>query len=124
MSPANYQIGAINNLVHVALPPGFEITLNDMRTLWSDVRLACAQRRLRHVLVEGEQAERRLGEEEIALHGEMIACGGEPPLRVALCLYDYEVDALTHAFVRRANSGSSSVQVFNELSAALRWLGA
>lgn len=124
MAPANYQIGSINNLVHVALSPGFEITVDDVRTLWSDVRLACAERRLRHVLVEGEQAECRLGEDEIALHGELIARDGEPPLRVALCLYDYEADALTQDFVRHANSGTSSVQVFNDLSAALRWLGA
>ena len=123
MASASYQIGAINNLVHVALAPGFRMGLTDVQALWNDVRAACAERGMRHVLIEGEQPQRALSAGEVLLHAAYVADVGDP-LRVAFCLYDYPVDELTQQFVVGANRGRCSVQVFEELAPALRWLGA
>ncbi len=119
----SYQIGAINNLVHVALAPGFCLSLPGFQALWQDVRAACAARGMRHVLIEGEQPIRTLSPCEIGLHAAYVADGPDP-LRVALCLYDYPVDELTQQFIAGANRGRCSVQIFDELAPALRWLGA
>lgn len=123
MVSPSYRIDAVNNLVHVALRPGFCIGLADMQALWRDVHAACAARGMRHVLIEGEQPTRALHLSEIPLHAELVA-GGAAPLRVAFCLYDYPVDELTQQFIAGANRGRCSLQVFDELGSALRWLGA
>lgn len=124
MASGSYQIAPINNLLHVALDPGSEIELDDVRTLWSEVRRACADRGLRHVLIEAENPAGMLVPHEVVAHGELIAAGEPPALRVALCLYDHTEDDVTRAFVQSANSGPSSLQIFDELGSALRWLGA
>ena len=124
MAQGEYQIGEINKLVHVELSPGYEIRLDDMVGLWSDIRRACATKMIRHVLVEGDSPSRNMNASDVQAHGLLLAGIPEPPLRVALCLYDYEQDELTQTFVRSANAGRASVQIFDDLSAALRWLGA
>lgn len=123
MVPASYQIGAINNLVHVALAPGSCMSLDDVQAMWRDIRAACAARGMRHVLIEGEQPERVPSAKEVLLHAACVADGPDP-LRIAVCLYDHPPDTLTRQFVAGANRGRCSVQVFNELGQALRWLSA
>ena len=123
MASASYQIGAINNLVHVALAPGFRMSLDGVHAMWRDVQATCAARGMRHVLIEGEQPRRTLSASEVLLHATYVADGSDP-LRIALCLYDYPADELTQQFVAGANRGRCSVQIFDELGPALRWLGA
>ena len=124
MTIGAYRIGAIYNLLHVELDPDFEINLDCMVALWNDVRTACAMHTLRHVLVEGDRPARAMDDDDAVRHGELVATLHASPLRVALCLYDYEADAVTERFLRRANDGRISVQVFADVSQALRWLGA
>jgi len=123
MPPAPYQISAVHNFLHVALQPGFRLALDELGALWRDIRAACSTRGLRHVLIEGEQAVRHLAPDDVPQHAALIS-GHDSPLRVAYCLYDYPADHLTRQFVADANRGRSSVQVFDQLDPALRWLGA
>ncbi|MGE3774368.1 MAG: hypothetical protein AB7I32_15695 [Gammaproteobacteria bacterium] len=124
MVSASYQIGAINNLVHVALASGLRMSLDEVRAMWRDIRAACAARGMRHVLIEGEQPQERTpSADEVLLHAAHVADGPDP-LRIALCLHDYRADELTQQFVTGANRGRCSVQVFDELGPALRWLSA
>lgn len=124
MASGPYQIGSINQLVHVALAPEFPIRLDDLRTMWSEVQRACADRGLRHVLVEVETMEDLLAPTGAIEHGELVARCDQPPLRIALCLYDQADDTSMRDFVQCANQGPSSLQIFDELGPALRWLGA
>ena len=119
-----YHIGAINQLVHVELAPTFEFRLACVVPLWTDVQSACASSMKRHVLIEGERHARGMNADDAVAHGSLLAGIDRPVQRVALCLYDYEQDELTRTFVRRANDGRVSVQIFDDLTAALRWLGA
>jgi len=123
MVPAPYQIGAVNNLVHVALAPGSCMGLDEVRAMWRDIRAACAARGMRHVLIEGEQPAPPASAAEVLRHVACLAEGPDP-LRIALCLYDYPPDELTQRFVTGANRSRCSVQIFDELGQALRWLGA
>ena len=125
MAKGGYQIGEINQLlVHVALSPGFALRLDEMTGLWTDIRRTCASKMIRHVLVEGDRPSRDMNARDAQAHDRLLAEIRVPPLRVALCLYGYEQDELTQHFVRYANGGRASVQIFDDLSAALRWLGA
>lgn len=110
-------------MVHVELDSCFTISLAHLMPMWADTLLACREAEVRRVIVEGTKPERLMEPLDAYAHGDFLSGLDYSGLRVAFCLYDYEGDGLTQHFLRVANSGGTSVRLFNNIDDALTWVG-
>lgn len=118
-----FRIRTHGDLVHAELGSRFVLSLQHLMPLWIDILATAQERKLRRVLIEGRDLERRMEPPEVYAHGEFLSGLERPGLRVAFCLYGYEPDALTTHFVSLSNSGACTVQFFDDIDAAIRWVG-
>lgn len=126
MTPENsdYSVHQHHGLVHVEWTDGYCITLQTMQRMWDDVLGFCRAQRLNRVLIEGHAPVRDMKPIDAFRHGSLLSSLEPPGLRIAFCLYGYEPDVVTWLFSRAANDGATAVEVFSDLPASLRWVGA
>lgn len=118
-----YSLTQIHDLVHVAWPDRYAMSLQTLLPMWHEVLRYCRSRRLRRVLVEGHAPSRDMRPLDAFKHGSYLATLESPGLRIAFCFYEFEPDIVTWLFARTANGGSCTVEFFKELPASLRWVG-
>jgi len=109
--------------LYLHLAPGFQATPESMTRLWTAVSESCRQHNLRRVLADGENVQRKLSPIESYDHAS-LAARLMPGLTVACCLRGYRTDEQTEFFKVAAMNRGVRVEFFQDLSAALRWLGA
>lgn len=118
----NYTIRAREDFAHVELAPGFQISLETMQRLWSEVIPFCEQHDTHRVLIEGDRPTRAMRTIDAYDHGKFIAGLNGYALRIAFCLYDYEPDELSQVFTVIANSRINAVKFFSDLEQTFKWL--
>ena len=109
--------------LYLHLAPGFLATPESMTRLWTAVSEACRKHNLRHVLADGENVQRKLTPVETYDHAS-LAARLMPGLTVACCFRGYRTDEQTEFLKVAAKNRGVRVEFFQDLSAALRWLGA
>jgi len=109
--------------LYLHLAPGFEATPESMARIWTVVSEACRQHNLRHVLADGENVQRKLTPVQTYDHAS-LAARLMPGLTVACCFRGYRTDEQTEFFKVAAMNRGVRVEFFQDLNAALRWLGA
>lgn len=118
-----YTVRTIGEIVHVDLTIEFVICLDHLMPLWQSVVAFCRAKYFTRVLIEGHAPPRKMAPNEVYEHGVFVR-GFEPPgLRIAFCLYDYDVDTLTHHFASLASSNHCRVRFFDDIEDALQWVG-
>ena len=109
--------------LYMQLAPGFELTPESVVQFWGALSEACREHGLRKVLAVGDDVERRLTPmdsfDSAALAGRLL-----PGLTVACCFRGYVVDEQTQFFRTAAMNRGVRTDFFQDLNAALRWLGA
>jgi hypothetical protein len=109
--------------LYVHLEPGFEITPGNMDRLWSAMSECCRDHGLQKALTEGDGVTRRLTPtESFDLVGVLSRL--MPGLAVALCFRGYVPDEQSQSFRAAAMGRGVRMEFFQDLNAALQWLGA
>jgi hypothetical protein len=109
--------------LYMQLAPGFEMTPQSLTDFWTALSEACRKHGLQRALVEGENVQRKLTPlESFDIAG--LAARLAPGLTVACCLRGYVPDAQTQFFRTAAMNRGVRTEFFQDLNAALRWLGA
>jgi hypothetical protein len=109
--------------LYVNLDPGFVMTAESTSGAWIAIGEACRERGLRRALVEGEGVTRRLTPmESFDIAG--LAARLLPGLSVAWVFRGYVPDAQSEFFRTAAMNRGVRMEFFQDLNAALRWLGA
>jgi hypothetical protein len=107
----------------IHLAPGFDITPDSMTRIWTSLSDVCREHGLRKVLAEGENVQRKLtAMESFDLAG--LAARLLPGISVACCFRGYAPDDQTQFFRTAAMNRGVHMEFFQDLNAALRWLGA
>jgi hypothetical protein len=109
--------------LYIHLAPGFEMTPEGMTRIWSSLSEACREHGLRRVLAEGDNVRRCLTAVESFDHAG-LAARLVPGLSVACCFRGYVPDEQTRFFRTAAMNRGVRTEFFQDLNAALRWLGA
>ncbi len=109
--------------LYLHLEPGFEMTPESMATLWATISQSCREHGLRRVLAEGENLRRRLTPLDSFDHAG-LAAKLLPGLSVACCFRGFVPDAQTEFFRTAAMNRGVRTEFFQDVDAALRWLGA
>lgn len=108
--------------LYLHLAPGFEATPESMTRMWTTISDACRRNNLRRVLADGENVQRKLTPMESYDHAA-LAARLMPGLSVACCFRGYQTDEQTEFFRTAAMNRGVRVEFFEDLDAALRWLG-
>ena len=109
--------------LYVHLAPGFQATPESMTRIWTVIGEACRQHNLRHVLADGENVQRKLTPVQTYDHAS-LAARLMPGLTVACCFRGYRTDEQTEFLKVAAMNRGVRIEFFQDLNAALRWLGA
>ncbi len=117
-----YVIAQRDRHFHVRLAQGFTISLPTMMALWAEILDSGDNLTVRRVLIEGHATVRNMRPRDACKHGAFIADIERPGIRVAFCLREYRVDAVTSVFVDAANTGASTVRFFTDAEDARSWL--
>jgi hypothetical protein len=122
MSPG-FTLEPREGYLYVQLVPGFEMTADATTRVWTAICETCRELNLRRALAEGDNVTRRLTQMEAfdiaGLAGRLL-----PGLSVACVFRGYVPDALSEFFQTVAISRGVRMEFFQDLNAALRWLGA
>jgi hypothetical protein len=109
--------------LYVHLAPGFELTPESTATVWIATCEACRERGLSRALAEGDGVTRRLTPmESFDIAG--LAARLLPGLSMACVFRGYVPDAQSAFFRTAALNRGVRMEFFQDLNAALRWLGA
>jgi hypothetical protein len=109
--------------LYVQLAPGFEMDLESTSRVWVAICEACRERGLRRALLEGEGVTRRMMPIE-AFDVADLAARLLPGLSVACIFRGYVPDSQSQFFRTAAMNRGVRMEFFQDLNAALRWLGA
>ena len=109
--------------LYIHLTPGFELTPESSMRFWIELSDACREGGFRKVLVEGDNVRRRLTPMD-AFDLAGLAARLVPGMSVACCYRGYSPDEQTQFFRTAAANRGVRVEFFQDLNAALRWLGA
>ncbi len=109
--------------LYVHLAPGFEMTADSLARVWIAISDASREHNLRRVLAEGDNVQRRLTTMESFDHAG-LAARLMPGLSVACCFRGFVPDQQTAFFQTAAMNRGVRTEFFQDLDAALRWLGA
>jgi len=109
--------------LYVHLAPGFEMTPESTAAVWIATCEACRERGLSRALAEGDAVTRRLTPmESFDIAG--LAARLLPGLSMACVFRGYVPDAQSAFFRTAALNRGVRMEFFQDLNAALRWLGA
>ena len=109
--------------LYVHLTPGFEMTAESTSRVWVAICETCRERGLRRALAEGDNVTGRMTPME-AFDIAGLAARLLPGLSVACIFRGYVPDAQSESFRSAALSRGVRFDYFQDLNAALRWLGA
>jgi len=109
--------------LYVHLEPGFEMTPESMAGVWVALCEACRARGLRRALAEGDHVTRRLTPME-AFDIASLAARLLPGLSIACIFRGYIPDEQSEFFRTAAMNRGVRMEFFEDLNAALQWLGA
>jgi hypothetical protein len=109
--------------LYVSLDPGFEMTPRATTEVWVAICDTCRELGLRKVLAEGDGVARRLTPMESFDIAE-LAARLLPGLCVACVFRGYVPDEQSRFFQTTAMNRGVRIDFFQDLNAALRWLGA
>ncbi len=109
--------------LYVHLDPGFEMTPESLSRLWVAICEDCRERGLRRALAEGDGVTRRLTPME-AFDIAGLASRLLPGLSLACVFRGYVPDEQSLFFRTAAMNRGVRMDFFQDLNAALRWLGA
>ena len=109
--------------LYVYLTPGFEMTADSTSGVWIAICEACRESGLRRALAEGDNVSRRLTPTE-SFDIASLAARLMPGLAVACVFRGYVPDAQSELFRTAALNRGVRMEFFQDLNAALRWLGA
>jgi hypothetical protein len=108
--------------LYLHLTPGFEMTPESTSRVWIALCEACRERGLRRALAEGDAVTRRLTPMEsfdiAGLAGRLL-----PGLSVACVFRGYVPDEQSEFFRTAAMNRGVRMEFFEDLNAALHWLG-
>ena len=117
-----YTLEPRDGYLYLHLVPGFEMTPENMAEIWTAISQGCREHNLNRVLAEGENLRRRLTPMDSYDHAG-LAARLMPGLAVACCFRGFVPDEQTSFFRTAAMNRGVRVELFDDLSAALRWLG-
>jgi hypothetical protein len=120
---SGYTLEPRDGYLYVQLTPGFEMTPESMNIVWVALCEACRERGLRRALVEGDNVTRRLTPME-AFDIASLAARLLPGLSVACIFRGYIPDEQSEFFRTAAMNRGVRMEFFEDLNAALQWLGA
>ncbi|HEU5468826.1 MAG TPA: hypothetical protein VFU77_05925 [Steroidobacteraceae bacterium] len=109
--------------LYVHLAPGFEMTPESKVQVWTAICDACRERGFLRVLAEGDNVKRRVGPMDSFGIADLVS-RLLPGLSVACCFRGFVPDEQTQFFRTAAMNRGMRAEFFQDLSAALRWLGA
>jgi hypothetical protein len=109
--------------LYLHLAPGFNLTPESTTRIWTSLSEGCRTHGLRRVLMEGEDVQRRLTPME-SFDTAGLAARLVPGISVACCFRGYVTDEQSEFFRTAAMNRGVRVEFFQDLNAALRWLGA
>jgi hypothetical protein len=122
MSPG-FTVEPREGYLYMHLAPGFELTPESTTRFWTALSEACREHGLRKALAEGENVQRKLTPMEAfdiaTLAGKLV-----PGLSIACCFRGYVPDEQSRFFRTAAMNRGVRLEFFQDLNAALRWLGA
>ncbi len=122
MTPG-FTIEAREGYLYLQLESGFEMNPESMTRFWAAVSEACREHGLRKVLAEGDDVQRRLTPLQ-TFDLASLAARLLPGLSVACCFRGYLPDEQSLFFKTAAMNRGVRAEFFQNLNAALRWLGA
>ena len=109
--------------LYVQLEPGFEMTPESTSSVWTAICEGCRDRKLSRALAVGDGVTRRLTTSEsfdiARLAGSLL-----PGLSVACIFQGYVPDQQSEFFRATTMSRGVRMEFFEDLNAALQWLGA
>ena len=108
--------------LYLHLEPGFEITPDSTTRMWTAISEACREHGLRKVLAEGDNVQRRLSPLDTFDLASLIS-RLLPGLSVAFCFRGYVPDDQSQFFRTAAMNRGVRSEFFQDLNAALHWLG-
>jgi hypothetical protein len=109
--------------LYLHVDTGFEFTADNLTRMWTAISDACREHGLRKVLAEGDNVRRRMtpmDSFDVAGHISRLL----PGLSVAFCFRGYVPDEQSQFFRTAAMNRGVRSEYFQDLNAALRWLGA
>lgn len=108
--------------LYLHVEPGFEITPDSTTRMWIAISEACREHGLRKVLAEGDNVQRRLSPLDTFDLASLIT-RLLPGLSVAFCFRGYVPDDQSQFFRTTAMNRGVRTEFFQDLNAALHWLG-
>jgi hypothetical protein len=122
MSPG-FKLESREGYLYVLLDPGFELDADNTTRMWLAISEACRERGLRKVLAEGDGVTRQMTPmEAFDLAGLLSRI--LPGLSVACVFRGYIPDSQSQYFRTAAMNRGVRTEFFQDLNAALQWLGA
>ena len=109
--------------LYVSLDPGFEMAPLSMTSVWTAICETCRELGLSRALAEGDGVVRRLTPVESFDIAE-LAARLLPGLSLACVFRGYVPDEQSRLFQDTAKNRGVRMEFFQDLNAALRWLGA
>jgi len=120
---SGFTLESRDGYLYVQLTPGFEMTPDSTARVWVAICEACREKGLRRALAEGDGVSRRLTPmESFDIAG--LAARLLPGLSVACVFRGYVPDSQSEFFRTAAMNRGVRMEFFQDLNAALRWLGA
>jgi hypothetical protein len=119
---SDFRLEPREGYLYLHLETGFEMTPASMANIWTTISDASRKHGLRRVLAEGENVQRRLSTMESFDHAG-LAARLMPGLTVACCFRGFVPDQQTLFFRTAAMNRGVRTEFFQDLDAALRWLG-
>lgn len=117
-----FEVEVSGDLLHIKHPPGHLITPDSAVKNWGHIGVLCRKHGCRKVLVEAHEPKRQLETIHAFEAGRSLA-ESLKGLMIAMCFVGYEFDELSDFFKTVAQNRGATVEFFNDLEEASRWLG-
>ncbi|HUF02759.1 MAG TPA: hypothetical protein VMM38_01145 [Aridibacter sp.] len=116
----DYSLEFLEDHVRVVLSHGYEVSSENRRAFWADLKNACEEHDTRRVLVEGDIPTEERDIDEVIDAGTSAAA--VPHLWLAFSVPDWEPTEQTELFEAMARIGGVRVKFFSDSEHALNWL--
>ena len=122
---SGFTLESRDGYLYVQLTPGFEMTPDSTTRVWVAICEACREQGLRRALAEGDGVSRRLTPmESFDIAGRRGPAPARAVGRLRLPGGGYVPDSQSEFFRTAAMNRGVRMEFFQDLNAALRWLGA
>ena len=121
--PSAFTLEPREGYLYLHLEEGFEFTADSTTRMWTAICEACRENGLRKVLAVGDNVQRRMTPLDSFDLASLIS-RLLPGLSVACCFRGYVPDDQSQFFRTAAMNRGVRTEFFQDLNAALHWLGA